>query len=763
MPTLAQTHAGKVVSLWGKALIRGADGKMRALQVGDMVQRGDVILTSQDGIVQVAPHEEPRRQAAVPGGNEVDRVIAELENNEPTAATTATTGGDGGGSMGPGLRVDRIVETVSYAANLQSGGYASSRVQEETRDLRSLSAPHLGQNEPASPAPAVDTEPAAPPAASAITTHTSIAATEEGPAVGLKLAAADGTVIQIREVPDIGEIRTAQGRLVSVGDTLSAEDLAGLRYVPPSDHDGHTPAGELVYTVSQDGLVIENGTTRIDLTATNDAPVAQAGSAAGLEDQTLPIALGGADVDGQVAGVTIVFIPEGSRLWLGDGSTPVTAGQTLTPAQAAQLLFQPANDFHGDAGITYTVTDDAGQVSATATFGLVITSVNDAPVVRADAALTPINTAVTIDVLSNDRDPDGDALNVSTAELADPFLGSVSVNPDGTLHFTPAANVSGPVEIQYVVSDGQGGAATSVVTVQVGGNTPPEGTDRTVSLDEDSSRALLVSDFGFADGDAGQGLAHVRIDTLPAAGALLLDGGTVMAGQVVSVADVAAGRLVFVPEPDAHASDYASLTFSVQDSAGAFDPVPNTLTFDVRSMADAATVRGQSAGGVIEDSLTTVTGTLSVSDPDAGEAAFVAQAEVPGAHGRFSIDASGAWRYTLDNDDPAVQALAEGDNLPAEVFTVATIDGTARQITVTITGSNDAAVLSAGTTQLSETDVPLSTGGMLTIADVDSPATFVPQSGTAGSHGMFYIDAGGTWTYTASSAHVGIAAVSTTI
>ena len=91
MPILAQTRAGKVVSLWGKALIRGTDGKMRALQVGDMVQRGDVILTSQDGIVEVSPQQEPRRVAAVPAGDEVDRVIAELENNEPTAATATAS------------------------------------------------------------------------------------------------------------------------------------------------------------------------------------------------------------------------------------------------------------------------------------------------------------------------------------------------------------------------------------------------------------------------------------------------------------------------------------------------------------------------------------------------------------------------------------------------------------------------------------------------------------------------------------------------
>ena len=49
MPTLIQTTHGKVIAMQGSALIRGADGKMRALHVGDIVERGDVILTTQNG------------------------------------------------------------------------------------------------------------------------------------------------------------------------------------------------------------------------------------------------------------------------------------------------------------------------------------------------------------------------------------------------------------------------------------------------------------------------------------------------------------------------------------------------------------------------------------------------------------------------------------------------------------------------------------------------------------------------------------------
>src|SRR5207302_5420769 len=76
-------------------------------------------------------------------------------------------------------------------------------------------------------------------------------------------------------------------------------------------------------------------------------------------------------------------------------------------------------------------------------------------------------------------------------------------------------------------------------------------------------------------------------------------------------------------------------------------------------------------------------------------------------------------------------------------------------ITIHILGTNDAAVLSADTRNLTETNSPtdISTSGTLTISDVDSPATFVAQAATVGSYGTFAIDAAGAWTYTASSAH----------
>ncbi len=132
----------------------------------------------------------------------------------------------------------------------------------------------------------------------------------------------------------------------------------------------------------------------------------------------------------------------------------------------------------------------------------------------------------------------------------------------------------------------------------------------------------------------------------------------------------------------------------------------------------------------------------------------MAQTSVAGSNGfgKFSIDAAGAWTYTMDSaHDEFVGGQTYTDSI-----TVATADGTTQVLTVTMTGTNDAAVITGtATAALTETNVAQSTGGTLTATDVDSSAAFVVQTNVAGSNGFgkFSIDAAGVWTYTMDSAH----------
>ncbi|MGY3943042.1 VCBS domain-containing protein, partial [Aeromonas tecta] len=82
---------------------------------------------------------------------------------------------------------------------------------------------------------------------------------------------------------------------------------------------------------------------------------------------------------------------------------------------------------------------------------------------------------------------------------------------------------------------------------------------------------------------------------------------------------------------------------------------------------------------------------LVATDVDNGEAVFQPQTDIKGAHGTFTIDANGNWTYQLDNNDPVVQALKEGETLPSETFVVKSADGSAEHsVTVSITGTNEA-------------------------------------------------------------------------
>ncbi|MBT2869897.1 VCBS domain-containing protein, partial [Chromobacterium violaceum] len=111
--------------------------------------------------------------------------------------------------------------------------------------------------------------------------------------------------------------------------------------------------------------------------------------------------------------------------------------------------------------------------------------------------------------------------------------------------------------------------------------------------------------------------------------------------------------------------------------------------------------QGDDKGQVKEDTVLSTQGKLDVSDADAGQAHFQTQSDTAGTYGKFSIDSDGHWRYDLNNNDPTIQALTEGETR-TETFTVKSADGTTSTVTITIVGTNDTAVISTGAGQVKE-------------------------------------------------------------
>ncbi len=82
------------------------------------------------------------------------------------------------------------------------------------------------------------------------------------------------------------------------------------------------------------------------------------------------------------------------------------------------------------------------------------------------------------------------------------------------------------------------------------------------------------------------------------------------------------------------------------------------VTVTITGTNDDPVISGDTSGGVIEDGNGVASGTLTITDADTGESIFQAQTGSTGSYGTFSIDANGAWSYTLDNTNSTVQALA---------------------------------------------------------------------------------------------------------
>ncbi len=131
------------------------------------------------------------------------------------------------------------------------------------------------------------------------------------------------------------------------------------------------------------------------------------------------------------------------------------------------------------------------------------------------------------------------------------------------------------------------------------------------------------------------------------------------------------------------------------DSSEGSTPPELVITYTIPNTA--ATVAGTNSGAVTEDDdpdldgLLETGGTLTVSDPDAGEDAFIGGTGT-GLFGDLTIDAAGDWSYAADNSQAAIQSLAAGATL-TDTIAVDTVDGTREYVSITINGVNDTPVI----------------------------------------------------------------------
>src|SRR5262249_30834590 len=136
-------------------------------------------------------------------------------------------------------------------------------------------------------------------------------------------------------------------------------------------------------------------------------------------------------------------------------------------------------------------------------------------------------------------------------------------------------------------------------------------------------------------------------------------------------------------------------------------------------------------------------------------------ASTPGSNGfgTFTLAANGAWTYTANNSQAAIQQLGAGQSLTDSFTAIASASCTDQVVTVIIHGTNEEPEIGGVSTGAQNGEVNviagnISTSGALTIADVDAgQSNFTTQASTPGSNGFgtFTLAANGAWTYTANN------------
>ena len=188
-------------------------------------------------------------------------------------------------------------------------------------------------------------------------------------------------------------------------------------------------------------------TVTITVDSVNDAPVAADQSVGTDEDVPLTGTVSAADADADALTYGLV----------GDAAH---GSVTLNPDGG--FTYTPAANFHGTDTFTFRANDGTAD-GTVATVTITVNSVNDAPVAADQTVGTAEDTALNGAVTATDVE--GDPLTY--ALVADAAHGTVTLSPDGSFTYTPAANYNGPDSFTFQANDGTADSNVATVTITV--------------------------------------------------------------------------------------------------------------------------------------------------------------------------------------------------------------------------------------------------------------------------------------------------------
>ncbi len=543
----------------------------------------------------------------------------------------------------------------------------------------------------------------------------------------------DGGTLAVSEIN--GQAITAGGSVPVTGGTVTLNANGTLTFTPAPDFNG-TPS--FTYTVSDGQGGTATATVNGTVNPVQDPPVAVGDTFTTNEDVAVTFDVRGndSDPDGDALSVTQI---DGINIAPG-GSVAVTGG-TVTLNANGTLTFTPTADFNGAPSFAYTISDGQGG-TATATVNGTVTPVQDAPVALADSFTTSEDVAVDIAVLGNDRDADGDPLTItqidgqtiSVGGSVSVTGGTVTLNANGTLTFTPTADFNGAPSFTYTISDGQGGAATAAVNGTVNPvNDPPIAADDAFTTNEDTA---AVFDVRTNDTDIDGGpLSVTQVDgqNISAGGSVVVAGGMVSLG--------ADGRLTFTPT--ANFNGAPSFTYTISDGQGG---TANATVMGIVTPVNDPPVAADDSFTTNEDTPVIIDVRANDSDVD-GNAVTVTQ--INGANIAIGGSVAVTGGSVMLNTDGTLTFAPDANFNGTPSFTYTISDGLGGTATATVNGTvspvNDAPVSSNASVTTPE-DGTLN-GNLPPATDLDGDTVTYAAGTTTPGHGSVTINPDGTYSY----------------
>jgi outer membrane protein OmpA-like peptidoglycan-associated protein len=337
-------------------------------------------------------------------------------------------------------------------------------------------------------------------------------------------------------IPVLGNDTDADGDTLAVTAVTQGANgsvtftATGVTYTPRTDFLG---TDTFTYTVS-DGKG-GTATATVTVNVADQAPIAV--------DDAVSVARGGTV---NVMVLTNDTDPEGQALRVTGIDQP--ANGTASLANNVVTYIAPAG-FAGTVSIPYRIVDAAGNTAAAR---VLVTVTNQAPRAVNDTASTNVAQPVTVSVLTNDSDPENDAIRLDAVGTA---ANGMTVISGSNVLYTPRAGFTGADTFTYTIKDSFGASATATVTVNVNNNLPPIARDDLayVAAARNSAINVLVND---ADPEGGP--LTIVSATGASAAALQIDGN----------------RIIYRHNGGAPGVD--QFTYTIRDDAG------NTATATVR-------------------------------------------------------------------------------------------------------------------------------------------------------------------------------------